>query len=260
MSPIPSLAPAADARGSSQSWWKAGWESMLGLFYPDVCQLCQAEPATVREGYVGSRCRQAVRWVRPPFCDRCGLPFPGNLTTHFECSNCQSLDLHFRFARAAVIANPTVREVIHRYKYQRHLWFEPFLVELLTREAAPVLNRADWDFIVPVPLFPLKEREREFNQAERIAQGLSRATGIPVAKRALIRTTATETQTHLNRAKRAENMHRAFAVARREMVQNRRLVLLDDVFTTGATTNDCARALKAAGAGEVCVWTVARGI
>jgi ComF family protein len=251
--------PMAGATGP-RSRWNTGWESLLGLFYPNLCQLCEDEPATVREGYVGHRCRQAVQRVRPPFCHRCGLPFPGDLTTTFECGNCQGLDLHFHFARAAVIANATVREIIHRYKYQRHLWFERYLIELLAEEATPVLRGQGWDFIVPVPLFPLKERAREFNQAERLAQGLSRATGIPVFKRALVRTTATETQTHLNRAKRAENMHRAFAVARPETVRRRRLVVVDDVFTTGATTNDCARALAGAGAAEVCVWTVARGI
>jgi len=153
-----------------------------------------------------------------------------------------------------------VLEAIHRYKYQRHLWLEPFLAGLLIAAAGPALRGGGWDGLVPVPLHPFKEREREFNQAARLARRLSRATNIPLVDRMLLRVVATETQTHLSRESRARNMNNAFAVRPGLPVQGRRLVLVDDVFTTGATTSDCARALTSAGAAEVCVWTVARGI
>src|SRR5580692_5149752 len=69
-------------------------KTTLGLFYPEVCALCQDEPATVRDGFVGAKCRQQVRFVRPPFCHRCGLPFEGDLTTSFECTNCREMELY----------------------------------------------------------------------------------------------------------------------------------------------------------------------
>ena len=238
---------------------KAVWDTVLGFFYPEVCQLCREEPAGAAAGFVGERCRAEVRWIQPPFCQRCGLPFPGDLTTTFECTNCRELELYFRYARAAVVARTEVLEVIHRYKYRRQLWFEPFLAGLLIAEAGPVLRGGGWDAIVPVPLHPHKEREREFNQALRLARRLGEATGLPVAADVLERVSATVTQTHLTRELRARNMKDAFAVRPGAQVARQRFVLVDDVLTTGATTNDCARALVKAGAGEVCVWTVARG-
>ena len=242
--------------GNLQSWFSAG----LALLYPEVCQLCKAEPATARDGFVGGKCWSHVRFIRPPFCERCGLPFSGDLTTTFECTNCRELKLHFSSARSAVVAKSVVLEVIHRFKYSRALWFENFLADLLLRAAAPALRTQRWDFIVPVPLHPLKLREREFNQAGRLAAHLARATRIPLDETLLRRINPTVTQTLLTREQRATNMQNAFAVRRGLCLTEQRLVLVDDVFTTGATTSACARALRGAGAAEVGVWTVARGL
>jgi len=240
----------------AKCWLDAG----LALFYPEVCQVCGHERATVSEGFVGAGCGRKVRLLQPPFCARCGLPFAGDLTQAFECSNCRELDQEFSSARAAVAAQGMVLDVIHRYKYQRALWFEPFLVSLLVRQARPVIRSEEWDGIVPVPLHPLKEREREFNQAQRLAVGLGAALGLPVRTHWLARIQPTLTQTKLSRPERADNVRRAFAVVPGCHLHGERLIIVDDVFTTGATTNACARALKKAGAGRLCVWTVARGL
>jgi competence protein ComFC len=237
------------------------WANMaLGFVYPNVCQICGAERATPAEGFVCSRCWQKVRFIKPPFCKRCGLPFQGEFTSTFECSNCREMELHFRSARSAVSASGAVLEVIHRYKYQRALWFEPFLADLLIREALPELRQEKWDWIVPVPLHPAKKRQREFNQAERLATYLSAAAKIPMDTGLLQRVTPTLTQTKLTRAQRADNMRNAFRMRDRRKLNGERILLFDDVFTTGATTDACAKVLLAAGAGEVCVWTVARGL
>lgn len=233
---------------------------MLALVYPEVCQLCHGHPATVAEGYVCADCWKRVRFIQEPFCEHCGLPFQGDITTRFECANCQELDLHFDSARSAVLASGLVLDVIHRYKYRHAVWFERFLADLLIQRASPALNPADWDVIIPVPLHPVREREREFNQAQRLARHLSRATGLPVDSGCLERVRATHTQTTLSRGARASNMHGAFSLRRRNVIRGASCVIVDDVFTTGATTSACARQLKAAGARRVCVWTVARGV
>ncbi len=232
----------------------------LGFFYPEVCRLCEAERATAADGFVGPRCWQQARFIKPPFCARCGLPFEGDLTTPFECTNCRELDLPFWSARSAVVARGVVLEAIHRFKYQRQLWFENFLAGLFLREALPALRGEPWDLIVPVPLHPLKLREREFNQASRLAAPLAAALKIPLNTKLLRRVNPTATQTLLTRAERTANMRGAFAVRSCVQLDGERVVLVDDVFTTGATTSACARALLGAGAGEVCVWTVARGL
>lgn len=239
-----------------QLWANAG----LNFIFPEVCQLCQHERATPGEGYVCAQCWRQVRFIRAPFCERCGLPFEGDISTKFECANCREMDLHFVSARSAVVAKGLVLEIIHRYKYQQALWFQPFLADLLAREAATVLHAGRWDFIAPVPLHPLKERERGFNQAAHLAAALSTAVKIPLNKNLLRRIEPTRTQTQLTRAERAANVRRAFAVRPGVKLHGERIVLVDDVFTTGATTSACARALLGAGAGAVCVWTVARGL
>jgi len=232
----------------------------LSIFYPEVCQICNAQRAIPDEGYVCADCWTDVRFIKPPFCERCGLPYEGEITNTFECTNCREMELHFSSARSAVVARGLVLDVIHRYKYSRALWFEPFLADLLIRQAKPVLEKTKWDFIVPVPLHRLKKREREFNQAERLANCLSRATKIPVNANLLERVENTRTQTLLTRPLRAANVRSAFRLRKKQRLDGKRIILLDDVLTTGATTSACAKVLQKAGAGEICVWTVARGL
>jgi ComF family protein len=232
----------------------------FALFYPEICQLCRAEKAGAVESYICEPCRAAIRGIEPPFCDRCGLPFEGDITVSFECANCHDQQLHFRAARAAVELTGPIQDIVHRYKYNHATWFEPFLAKLLVDRALPILSQSHWDYIVPIPLHWLKLRERSFNQSLRLARHLSRATGIPINNRLLKRVQPTPTQTHLSRAERTENVKRAFAFRGREKLTGQNIVLLDDVLTTGATANACAKLLMNNGAGLVDVWTVARGI
>ncbi len=234
--------------------------SGLSFIYPEVCQLCGAARATPQESYVCAECQGRVRFLKPPFCARCGRPFEGAITNSFECADCRDSELHFSSARSAVIARDEALEIIRRYTYHRAFGFEPLLARWLIAAAQPELAPGRWDCIVPVPLYPAKEREREFNQAERLGRRLSAALGIPMNPRWLRRVRATKTQTRLSRAERLANVRNAFIMRRNRHLNGERIVLVDDVLTTGATTNACARVLRAAGAGEVCVWTVARGI
>ena len=239
------------------SWVEAG----LTFFYPDVCQHCRENRADRRGGYVCATCWRNVRFVVPPICDQCGLPFDGEISDVFECGNCREMNLHFCRARSAVAAKGMVLEIIHRWKYQRALWFEPFLCELLLREATPALREEQWDLLVPVPLHPLKRSEREFNQAENLARHLSQAVDLPFRADVIRRVTPTRTQTQLSRKERSANMRGAFAPGSCiDHARGKRVVVIDDVMTTGATTSACAEVLRAAGAAEVCVWTVARGL
>jgi len=243
---------------------RAWTEAALGFFYPDACQICGDRKAGKADGYVCADCwarPDGVRFIKAPFCELCGLPFRGDITQAFECANCREMDLQFSHARAAVVATGLLLDVIHRYKYKRALWFEPFLADLLVRAAAPELEVEPVDLLVPVPLHPLKEKEREFNQAARLAERLSRATGIPSDPHCVERIRDTDTQTLLSREDRARNMKRAFAALDSAAeLKGRRIALIDDVLTTGATTSACAKALRRAGAAEVMVWTVARGL
>jgi competence protein ComFC len=240
---------------SVANWFKAG----LSFLYPEICQVCHSERATETEGFVCETCHSKLRFIEPPYCDRCGLPHEGAITSAYECGQCQQSQPHFSKARSAVAARDAVLDVIHQYKYYRALWFEPFLAALLMRRAVPYLSSDPWDLIVPIPLHSTKEREREFNQAERLAARLSASCGVPMDKSLVRRVVATRTQTLLSREERLANMRKAFAIVKGRGLNGQRVVLVDDVFTTGATASSCAKTLKDAGASEVCVWTVARG-
>jgi len=233
-------------------------EAMAGWVFPNACQLCGHRRATRADGYVCPQCWSGLRFIQPPVCRRCGLPFAGAITQEFECANCRDVPLAFEFARAAVAAEGVALEVIHRYKYQRALWFEPFLGDLVRRAAGPGFSAGEWHGIVPVPLHPVREREREFNQAERLALFLGREIRLPVLGKLVQRTEATRTQTRLSREERADNVRRAFSAAADHDLSGQNLLVVDDVLTTGATTNAVAQVLRDLGAERVGVLTAAR--
>jgi ComF family protein len=233
----------------------------LGLIYPPVCQICTTRPARADNGFVCKACAAHARFIEPPFCNRCGLPFEGAINEgDFECAHCRELETHFDHARAAVALEGPVQVALCRFKYEQAEWFEPFLAGLLIKHAAPTLAAEPWDFILPVPLHPVKLRAREFNQADRLARRLAKATSIPHRQHLLRRVKPTCTQTRLNRAGRAANLRGAFLADGSGLLANARVVLVDDVLTTGATANEVAAALRRVGALRVAVWTVARGL
>lgn len=137
--------------------------------------MCGEREVSRKDFYVCQDCRRCpgnLREIRAPYCDRCGLPYEGEVTDPFVCGNCRDLTLHFSQARAAVIATPFMLDIIHRYKYRQAEWFGPFLGELLNAAAAEAVAGGNWDAIVPVPLHAARRREREFNQAERLGRSL----------------------------------------------------------------------------------------
>jgi ComF family protein len=258
----PTIAPdTANSPTLKLSAAKRWLEAAIGFFYAECCQSCHNERATRAEGYVCAKCREMAEFVKPPFCQRCGAIFQGEFTSTFVCGNCRDVDLYFSHARAAVAANEWLLKMLHEYKYHRALWLEPFFASLLDTVAASALRRAGWDMIIPVPLHPRRKAERQFDQADRLARALSKATGIPSETRVLRRVVDTRTQTLLSRQERSDNMRRAFTFSGHpERVRDRRIILFDDVLTTGATASACARVLRQHGASEVCAWTLARGL
>ena len=239
---------------------KQGVQAVWGLLYPNLCQVCAEQRAEPSEGYVCHLCQRSVTPVVPPYCLVCGLPVQGEVTHSFTCTNCRDQPWDFDSARGAVAADGAVREAIHRYKYQRALWFEPFLSGLLVTHALPELRAQSWDAVVPVPLYPVKEREREFNQAERLGGHLARALDVPLELGLVKRVEPTEAQAKLTRKERLANIRRAFAPAEGVKINGKRVVVVDDVLTTGATTSAVSGVLKRMGAATVVVWAVARAI
>lgn len=235
-------------------------EKALSLIFPETCQFCREQVAAFRDGYVCAQCWQRLRFVRHPFCDRCGLPYDGDIVSTFRCSNCEGQSLDFNAARAAVVANEFSLGLIHRYKYSGWLWLEKVLADLLWDQLGTLGVRSGWDLVVPVPLHRTKQREREFNQAERMGAIMADRMGVPFDRRVLKRVAPTDSQTMLSRSQRRKNVGRAFGVGCQRDLRGVRVMLVDDVLTTGATTSACSRVLRRLGAVEIMVATVVRGL
>jgi competence protein ComFC len=237
-------------------------ELALRTIFPHVCEICGEREAGPAASYICQHCRQhprAIKKVRPPICKICGLWYEGAITLDFVCRNCFDLELEFTSARAAVEYAGLAKEVIHRFKYGRNEWFEPFLAELLIEAALPELRLELVDLIVPIPLHRRKRRKRGFNQAERLSARLSAAAGIPFDAKLVERVRDTNAQAGLDRDDRMENVKNAFKYVAPVALKRQRILLIDDVLTTGLTASACAKELRKNGAREVRVWTVARG-
>jgi ComF family protein len=232
----------------------------IDLVYPRNCQFCGDALGEEHAGVVCPACLGNAKPIAPPFCQRCALPFDGKLPEPFQCGYCKDLKFHFSRAVAACRAEGVVRDCIHRFKYNREMYFERHLADWLVEAGRRWIEWPHVNAIVPVPLYPRKERAREFNQAERLAQALGRAVGVRVFPRWLQRVKETGTQTKLDAESRRANVRDAFAARGDAAMAGWRVVLVDDVFTTGATLDSCARVLRQQGAQDVIALTVARGV
>src|SRR5437773_4024903 len=232
-------------------------EALASLFYPATCVVCSANIDNAE--YLCADCRQCAPRIVAPFCAKCSEPFPGAITQTFRCANCEHRVLHFDCAVAAYRSRGLVRKLVHEFKYakQRHLRY-PVAGWLRETLSDPRLRGRHFDVIIPVPLHPARERERGFNQATLLAELLATSTTAPL-RAALERTRYTTTQTAYDRAERMENLHGAFRLRKNQDVRDLRVLLIDDVLTTGSTLSECARVLRRAGASCVYAATAARG-
>ncbi|HPA20847.1 MAG TPA: ComF family protein [Verrucomicrobiae bacterium] len=201
----------------------------------------------------GERCL-----LEEPFCERCGHPYWGEIDGPFRCTNCGGRVCHYAKARAQYLNRGAVREAVHAFKYAGEYWLRRMLGEWIVEGFERHYADMAFDMIVPVPLHPSRFRWRGFNQAEELAKVLSSRMGVPLV-RGLRRLRDTGVQAAMGRRERWTNVRGAFGLAGSGAYRDTRVLLVDDVFTTGSTVNECARQLRRAGALSVHVIAVARG-
>ncbi len=213
-----------------------------------------SEPASICVMVVKQRSSASCRHI----AKRVQSPSKVRSTLRFRCANCAHRTIHFDAAVAAYRGRGIVRDVIHEFKYNRQIHLRHLVARWLGGALDDErLRNHRFDVIVPVPLHPARQRERGFNQASLLAQLLSAHTSIP-CKPLLKRIRYTTTQTALDRSERMENLHNAFRLRKNADVRGLRMLLIDDVLTTGSTLSECARVLKRAGAKSVHAATAAR--
>ncbi len=238
-----------DATKGVQSASACSFQALMGAF---VCEACG----------------QRFQAIQSPLCEVCGRPFDSPHSLDHLCGVCHEKPPGFQAARSLGRYDGPLRTVIHQYKYHGWVQMAVPLARLLW-----VLLQVHWDpiqfdYVVPVPLHPRRLRQRGFNQAGLLAQrwpALAVAQGLAldhkrIASRLLVRIRHTAPQTGLNRPQRVTNLKQAFAVADLQAVKDKQILLVDDVLTTGATADACARVLLGAGAADVRVLTLARAV
>ena len=234
---------------------RLGLDALLSVVLAPACAACDEPLDQPTRGPVCARCWGALRPITPPFCDQCGDPLPTWREVSLplaRCPRCRRTHRRIDRARAIGVYDGALRAIIHALKYEGRRSLARPLGHLMRQRGADMLAGAAC--VVPVPLHPSRRRQRGFNQAGDLARHL----GVPVSH-ALRRVRATPTQTGLPAARRHRNVRDAFAATRSaRALTGAIVVLVDDVSTTGATLEACARVLKQAGVTEVRALTAAR--
>lgn len=232
--------------------------SMLNAVLPVRCLLCGATVA--EDGALCADCWSSLRFLGPPHCACCGYPFEYEVPGETLCAACTRAPPQFDRARAVFAYDEASRALILSFKHADRTHQAPAFGRWLARAGMDLV--ADADLIAPVPLHRWRLFARRYNQAALLVHALGRESGCRVAVDLLVRRRRTRSQGRMSRTARLRNVRGAFAVREdwREAVKGARVLLLDDVQTTGATVEECARVLNRAGAAAVDVLTLARVI
>ena len=230
----------------------------LNWLYPPICKLCQI--SLRGDANLCTTCLGKLPITLPNSCRTCGQGFDGDFPAPDSCPDCLALNPSFDFATAALRANDTTLELIHQFKLMGQLELGNDFARLCahTYRNDPRLNTLADPVFIPVPLHRKRLLRRRFNQAAALSRPLSRELAIPELD-ALKRIRATSRQATLTRKQRLANLHKAFRLrVAPEKLQNRDLILIDDVLTTGSTAQECAKVLRTAKPRSIIVLTVMR--
>ena len=231
-------------------------ERVLDALIPPQCLSCRAP--VDRQGSVCAACWRAIDFIEPPVCAACGFPFEVDAGDGALCGSCLGSLPAYGRARAVMRYDDHSRRLVLGFKHGDRTEAAMPFARWMLRAGRVLLD--DADLIVPVPLYRLRLFARRYNQAALLAHALGKLGDLAVAPDSLSRRRATPAQAGLNATERAANVRGAFAVngGKKALVRGKRIVLIDDVMTTGSTVNSCATALLRAGAGAVDVLTLAR--
>jgi len=225
-------------------------KGFLDLIFPPTCFVC----GQVTQDPLCSQCVSSFSLIKEPVCEKCGKPCVLEVTA---CKECSSRRFYFVKARTFGLYEGNLKETIHQFKYQGGKRIAPLLARLIVDKMEPSSFRAD--LLTWVPLSSRKEASRGYNQAYLLTRGIAKLTG-QLSSPTLRLSKETRDQSKLTLPERRRNVKEAFAAITGINLKNESVLLIDDVFTTGSTVNECSKVLLKAGAGSVVVLTVARSV
>jgi ComF family protein len=228
------------------------------VIFPPQCLGC-AEILYPQRGHLFCpACEEKIRFITGDICPVCGTIFPNSPAQSHLCGNCMENKTYYSCARAVVSYETIILNAIHQFKYGSNISVGALLASLMADFSFPDVDFSDHSLIIPVPLHIKRLRQRGFNQSLILAHALAKKWQIPVNFSLLRRQKFTLTQTGLNKAERKQNINGAFEISDKKIIAGKNIILVDDVYTTGATINECAKTLIKAGAQKVTVLTLAR--
>lgn len=228
------------------------------VIFPPQCLGCAEILHPQRGQLFCPACKEKIIFITGDICPVCGTIFPDSPAKSHLCGNCLENEPYFSCARAVVSYETIILNAIHQFKYGNNISVGALLASFMADFSFPDVDFTDYSLIIPVPLHIKRLRQRGFNQSLILARALAKKWQIPVNFSLLKRHKFTLTQTGLNKAERNKNIKGAFEVSDKKNIAGRNVILIDDVYTTGATINECAKTLIKAGAQKVTVLTLAR--
>jgi len=237
--------------------WRRLARAGVELLFPDLCPWCRRPLGPGDDFLACAHCRAAIKRVEPPYCARCGVPLAAG-EMPVVCGRCLTEPPHFDRLRGVLVYQGPVAESVRQLKYGRRLAHGFALARILYLASDLGIRWHQYDAVLPVPLFPARFRHRWFNQAALLLTAMPGSHRLPIRPTWLRRVRETTPQASLNAAARSANVKGAFALEEGIKVAGLRLLLVDDVATTGATLDECARVCKKAGAATVDAVVLAR--
>lgn len=237
-----------------RSWSAHMLSSILSFLFPNPCVVC-FKPAG-KNRYVCASCKNEIHYIgTDSVCKTCLTPLPSGSTM---CAKCMLKRPKYDQLVACAVYKGALRQALHRYKFSGRADLHTSF-SLMIWERLSLLGRTDFDVVIPIPLSQKRFKERGYNQAGLIAKDLAKRFGIPVYSDALVKNKHTARQSELRMDERSKNVRGAFFLNRPETIRNKRVLLVDDIFTTGATVREASNVLSQA-AENVTVCTVAKAV
>lgn len=236
-------------------------EIMTGIadvIFPPRCITCSAMLQEHGPHPFCPQCAAGIRYIRSPLCPRCGIPFTAPGEEDHLCGECLVTRRPFAIARAVGLYEETLLTAIHLFKYRGRIGIGKSLGDIMADFAGGIWDMKVFDLIMPVPLHRKRLQERGFNQAVILARKIAKRFSLPLDFLTLRRKVFTAPQVGLGHEERSANVRGAFTLWKPERVAGKRVLLVDDVYTTGSTLAECAGTLLDAGADSVAVLTLAR--